>query len=110
MIDRIADPQIASNITTTEQWFMQDENVACHDLGKTVSFERAVDCFGTSHLDCVTRFRTFQFIQTQCLISTEPLHQKRKNQKRNFENEPVMLPCLHKKHLSSGKITCRKDR
>ena len=30
----------------TRQWFMQDENVACHDLGK-VSLERAVGCFGT---------------------------------------------------------------
>ena len=26
---------------TPPQWFMQDENVACHDLGK-VSLERAV--------------------------------------------------------------------
>ena len=34
---------------------MQDENVACHDLGK-VSFERAVGCFGTSQLERVTRF------------------------------------------------------
>ena len=25
---------------------MQDENVACHDIGK-LSFERAVGCFGT---------------------------------------------------------------
>ena len=45
---------------------MQDENVACHDLVK-VSFERAVDCFGTCQLERATRFRTFQFIQ--CLIS-----------------------------------------
>ena len=34
---------------------MQDENVACHDLGK-VSFERAVGCFGTPQLERATRF------------------------------------------------------
>ena len=34
---------------------MQDENVACHDLGK-VSLERAVGCFGTPHLERATRF------------------------------------------------------
>ena len=53
------------------QCFMQDENVACHDLGK-VSFESAVGCFGTfqleraarfpkPQLERATRFRTFQF-------------------------------------------------
>ena len=34
---------------------MQDENVACHDLGK-VSFERAVGCFGKLQLERATRF------------------------------------------------------
>ena len=34
---------------------MQDENVACHDLGK-VSFERAVGCFGKLQLKRATRF------------------------------------------------------
>ena len=34
---------------------MQDENVACHDLGK-VSFERAVSCFGTPQLERATHF------------------------------------------------------
>ena len=37
------------------QWFMQDENVACHDLGK-VSLDRAVGCFGTPQLERATRF------------------------------------------------------
>ena len=39
----------------TYQGFMEDENVACLDLGK-VSFERAVGCFGTSQLERATRF------------------------------------------------------
>ena len=34
---------------------MQDENVACHDICK-LSFERAVDCFGTPQLERATRF------------------------------------------------------
>ena len=34
---------------------MQDQNVACHDLGK-VSFERAVGCFGKPQLERATRF------------------------------------------------------
>ena len=34
---------------------MQDENVACHDLGK-VSFERAVGCFRTPQLERATHF------------------------------------------------------
>ena len=34
---------------------MQDKNVACHDIGK-LSFERAVDCFGTPQLERATRF------------------------------------------------------
>ena len=37
------------------QWFMQDENVSYHDLGK-VSLERAVGCFGTPQLERATRF------------------------------------------------------
>ena len=38
-----------------QQCFMQDQNVACHDLGK-VSFERAVGCFGKPRLERATRF------------------------------------------------------
>ena len=38
-----------------QQCFMQDQNVACHDLGK-VSFERAVGCFGKPQLEHATRF------------------------------------------------------
>ena len=34
---------------------MQDENLACHDLGK-VSFKRAAGCFGTPQLERATRF------------------------------------------------------
>ena len=34
---------------------MQDENVACHDIGK-LSFERAVGCFGTPQLERAARF------------------------------------------------------
>ena len=34
---------------------MQDENVACRDLGK-VLFEYVVGCFGTSQLERATRF------------------------------------------------------
>ena len=34
---------------------MQDEDVACHDIGK-LSFERAVGCFGTPQLERATRF------------------------------------------------------
>ena len=34
---------------------MQDENVACRDIGK-LSFERAVGCFGTPQLERVTCF------------------------------------------------------
>ena len=37
------------------QCFMQDENVACHDLGK-VSFERAVGCFGKLQLEARDSF------------------------------------------------------
>ena len=40
---------------TVEQCFMQDENVACHDLGK-LSFECAVGCFGKPQLERATRF------------------------------------------------------
>ena len=34
---------------------MQDENVACHDIGK-LSFERAVGCFGTPQFERAARF------------------------------------------------------
>ena len=37
------------------QGLMQDENVACRDLGK-VLFEYAVSCFGMSQLERATRF------------------------------------------------------
>ena len=37
------------------QGFMQDENVACRDLGKE-SFEYEVGCFGTSQLERATHF------------------------------------------------------
>ena len=40
---------------TAKQGFMQDENVACHDIGK-LSFERAVGCFGTPQLERAARF------------------------------------------------------
>ena len=44
------------NLTNASpQCFMQDQNVACHDLGK-VSFERAVGCFGKPQLERATRF------------------------------------------------------
>ena len=46
-------------LMTDIQWFMQDENVACHNLGK-VSFERAVGCFGTPQLKRRTRFPMLQ--------------------------------------------------
>ena len=36
---------------------MQDENVPCRDLGKE-SFERAVECFGTSQLERATHFHS----------------------------------------------------
>ena len=42
-------------VTGNNQCFMQDENVACHDLGK-LSFERAVGCFGKPQLERATRF------------------------------------------------------
>ena len=41
------------------QGFMQDENVACHDIGK-LSFERAVGCFGTPQLERATCFAMTQ--------------------------------------------------
>ena len=45
----------AKTVSQDRQWFMQDENVACHDLGK-VSLERAVGCFGTPQLERATHF------------------------------------------------------
>ena len=50
---------------------MQDENVACHYLGK-VSFERAVGCFGTPQLERATHFpmsqleRATRFLNVPC--------------------------------------------
>ena len=38
-----------------QQGFMQDENVACRDLGK-VLFVYAVGCFGTSQLERASHF------------------------------------------------------
>ena len=37
-------------------------------------------------------------------------HQKRKRQTQNFENEPVMLPCLHYKSVVRLNHLCHKDR
>ena len=42
---------------------MQDENVACHDLGN-VSFERTVGCFGMPQLERATRFPMPQLERT----------------------------------------------
>ena len=47
--------EVAQAASTHRQCFMQDENVACHDLGK-LSFERAVGCFGKPQLERATRF------------------------------------------------------
>ena len=44
---------------------MQDENVACHDIGK-LSFERAVGCFGTPQLERATRFPMPQLERATC--------------------------------------------
>ena len=57
------------------QCFMQDENVACHDLGK-LSFERAVGCFGKPQLERATRFpmpqleRATRFPMSQLELAT----------------------------------------
>ena len=48
-----------------QQGFMQDENVACHDIGK-LSFERAVGCFGTPQLERATRFPMPQLERATC--------------------------------------------
>ena len=47
------------------QGFMQDENVACHDIGK-LSFERAVGCSGTPQLECATCFAMPQLERATC--------------------------------------------
>ena len=55
---------------------MQDENVTCRSLSKiSLSFERAVGCFGTSQIERATRFLLFQlkhttmtYIFIQCII------------------------------------------
>ena len=44
---------------------MQDENVACHDIGK-LSFERAVGCFRTPQLERATRFPMPQLERATC--------------------------------------------
>ena len=44
---------------------MQDENVACHDIGK-LSFERAVGCFGTPQLEHAARFPMPQLERVTC--------------------------------------------
>ena len=44
---------------------MQDENVACHDIGK-LSFERAVGCFGTPQLERAARFPMPQLERVTC--------------------------------------------
>ena len=50
---------------TSDQGFMQDENVACHDIGK-LSFERAVGCFGTPQLERAARFPMPQLERVTC--------------------------------------------
>ena len=47
------------------QGFMQDENVACHDIGK-LSFERAVGCFGTPQFERAARFPMPQLERVTC--------------------------------------------
>ena len=59
---------------------MQDENVACRDLGKDkVLFDRSVGCFGTSQLERAThvpmpqleratRFQEFSKLQSRQLF------------------------------------------
>ncbi len=47
------------------QGFMQDENVACHDIGK-LSFEHAVGCFGTPQLERATHFPMPQLDRATC--------------------------------------------
>ena len=49
----------------SNQGFMQDENVACHDIGK-LSFERAVGCFGMPQLERATRFPMPQLERATC--------------------------------------------
>ena len=49
---------------------MQDENVACHDIGK-LSFERAVGCFGTPQLERATRFPMPQLERATCFAMTQ---------------------------------------
>ena len=48
-----------------KQGFMQDENVACHDIVK-LSFERAVGCFGTPQLERAARFPMPQLERVTC--------------------------------------------
>ena len=52
------------------QGFMQDENVACCDLGN-VSLERAVGCFGTSQLEHANPF-PMPHVEPALDISTGP--------------------------------------
>ena len=49
---------------------MQDENVACHDIGK-LSFERAVGCFGTPQLERATRFPMPQLERATCFAMSQ---------------------------------------
>ena len=44
---------------------MQDEDVACHDIGK-LSFERTVGCFGTPQLERATRIPMPQLERATC--------------------------------------------
>ena len=68
---------------------MQDENVACRDIGK-VSFVPAVGCFGMSKHDRATRFRTFQF-QHVSMHDTEGFVQYRISARRQV----VTRSCYH---------------
>ena len=70
------DPNYDSDSQVSErQCFMQDENVACHDLGK-LSFERAVGCFRKPQLERATRFpmpqleRATRFPMSQLELAT----------------------------------------
>ena len=56
---------VSADRVASGQGFMQDENVACHDIGK-LSFERAVGCFGTPQLERAARFPMPQLERVTC--------------------------------------------
>ena len=61
----VSDSENDDDTFVRPQGFMQDENVACHDIGK-LSFERAVGCFGTLQLERATRFPMPQLERVTC--------------------------------------------